>query len=166
MATTYEKIATTTLGSASATIDFTSIASTWTDIKLVLVCTSITGNGYIKMRFNNDSSTLYSYTSLYGNGSAAASGTNTGENGIDLTRYTENKTTTPTMRTADIFSYAGSTFKTVLAQEISDLNGSGSIFNSVNLYRSTSAINQITLTATGNNFATGTIATIYGILKA
>jgi hypothetical protein len=35
MATTYEKIATTTLGTAASSIDFTSIAGTYTDLRVV-----------------------------------------------------------------------------------------------------------------------------------
>ena len=43
MATTYEPIATTTLGSAAASITFSSIAGTYTDLRLVLSLIPATG---------------------------------------------------------------------------------------------------------------------------
>jgi hypothetical protein len=44
MATTYEKIATTTLGTAAATFTFSSIPATYTDLRLVVVMQVDTGN--------------------------------------------------------------------------------------------------------------------------
>ena len=74
--------------------------------------------------------------------------------------------TTVSMLTYDVFSYAGSTNKTTLIINASDDNGSGRIVNTVGLYRSATAISRIDLTTSTGNFATGTTATLYGILKA
>jgi hypothetical protein len=68
--------------------------------------------------------------------------------------------------TADLFSYAGSTFKTVLATNSQDYNGSGNVGRTVALWRSTSAISTILLYTNAGNFNAGTTATLYGILKA
>jgi hypothetical protein len=68
--------------------------------------------------------------------------------------------------TLDLFSYAGSTFKTALITQSNDRNGSGSVEQTVALYRSTTAISRIDLNSGAPYFNTGTIATIYGILKA
>jgi hypothetical protein len=74
MATTYEKIATTTLGSASSTITFNSIAASWTDLRIVLVSVNDASSTQpVEMRFNSDSGTNYSTTNLYGNGGNAGS---------------------------------------------------------------------------------------------
>ena len=163
MATTYEKIQSTTLGSAAATITFSSIPATYTDIKVVFNCI---GTTFIipNIIFNNDTTGLYSYTSLMGNGSAASSDRGTNTNNINLT--TNGVDTTPSLFTIDIFSYAGSTFKTCLVTESADLNGSGWVARYVSMYRSTSAINRIDIKSGGSNFAVGTSATLYGILKA
>ena len=112
MATTYEKIATTTLGSAASTITFSSIASSWTDIKLILTGTSSTG-GAVIVRFNNDTGSNYSNTQLYGAFSNVYSGGQTSQTSGNLTVFGLD-TTTPNFIEADIFSYAGSTYKTVL----------------------------------------------------
>ena len=164
MPTTYEKIATTTLGSATATITFSSISSAYTDLRLVLVAQG-TSNFNYNFTYNNDSSALYSTTVLRGDGSAAYSDRNSGETKIPLTFYA-NYGTTPFMVSLDLFSYAGSTFKTALITQSNDRNGSGAVENTVALYRSTTAISRIDLNSGAPYWNTGTTATLYGILKA
>ena len=73
MPATYEKIATTTLGSATATITFDSIAASWTDLRLVVVGTQTTSGADVKLTFNNDTATNYSSTCIYGTGTAVTS---------------------------------------------------------------------------------------------
>ncbi len=163
MATTYDKIATTTLGSAAANITFSSIASTWTDIRAVLVNKG--GTAGCRLQFNSDTATNYSNTSLLGQGTAAQSATATSSDRISL-EYWGMDATTPSMYTVDIFSYAGSTYKTVLGTAAEDFNGSGSTSVRVGLWRSTSAITTIKLFTVGTAFQSGTIATLYGIKAA
>lgn len=160
---TYESIATTTLGSAASSIDFTSITNTWTDIRLVLVTTTSAGSS-IRMRFNSDSGTNYSRTYILGDGAIADSGTNATQSSINSPSSAS--TTIPTMTTVNIFSYAGSTYKTILMTSSSDLNGSGTTGNTVGLWRSTSAITSVNLFLGSGNFAIGTTATLYGIKAA
>ena len=62
MASTYEPIATTTLGSAASSITFSSIPATYTDLRLVLVHTPSASTGNAQMQFNSDTATNYSYT--------------------------------------------------------------------------------------------------------
>jgi hypothetical protein len=167
MPATYEKIATTTLGSASANIEFTSISSAYTDLRLVLTGTT-NFNCTLGIQYNNDTGSNYSETRLEGDGATATSGRNTS---ITYLRWYSFNATTPTFHTLDIFSYAGSTNKTALATSSTDLNGSGNVRTYVNLWRSTSAISSIKFGpgvsgAAGTTFNTGTTATLYGILKA
>jgi len=61
MPATYEPIATTTLGSAAATITFSSIPATYTDLVIVFAGTA-TANLNPLMSFNSDSGTNYSTT--------------------------------------------------------------------------------------------------------
>jgi hypothetical protein len=164
MPATYEKIATTTLGSSSATITFSSIAATYTDLRLVIVAKG-TAASDVNMVFNSSGSAC-SWTQLAGDGSSTASGritTGVGRAFITL-NYGVLSTTIPQMYTVDIFSYAGSTYKTSLVTFQEDNNGSGYIGRKVGNWPSTSAITSITLN--GTDFATGTTATLYGILKA
>ena len=162
MPATYEKIATTTLGSSSASITLNSIPATYTDLRLIVVGTASTTSS-LCFRLNGDSGTNYSRTFLYGTGSVAGSGVGTNN---DLMNTGDINNTTPCLSQVDIFSYAGSTFKTFLTNNSADLNGSGLVAPMVGLWRSTSAITSIAIFASSGNLNTNTTATLYGILKA
>lgn len=165
MPATYEKIATTTLGTNQLAITFNSIAASWTDLRLVLTFTGDVTSSYPRLTFNNDTATNYSRTVLDGDGTSALSSRSTSQSSI-LCITTDNSTTIPNLVMIDIFSYAGSTNKTALISSNQDMNGSGRVASIVGLWRSTAAITRLDLTANGNNFKTGTTATLYGILKA
>ena len=165
MATTYEPIATTTLGSAASSITFSSIAGTYTDLRVVFSGTA-TVSGALRCQFNSDSATNYSVTILYGDGTTAASQVITNQTYMNLSWARGIQTSTPMMATLDIFSYAGSTYKTALTQLSNDNNGAGATASTVGLWRSTSAITSITLFMSGTTFETGTTATLYGIKAA
>jgi hypothetical protein len=165
MPATYEKIATTTLGSANANITFTSIGSGYTDLRLVMTFLSSSGSITSRLRFNGDTGSNYSSTTLRADGSSASSDRGTGS--IWINPFNSTATTTiPLMVTYDIFSYAGSTFKSLLMTTSGDQNGSGWVERIVGLYRSTSAITSISIDASASTFAAGSTATLYGILKA
>lgn len=164
MPATYEPIASTTLSSAASSITFSSIPGTYTDLRLVLVATTTTGTSCY-LRFNSDTGTNYSRTELYANGSNAFSSGGSSQAQISFL-VNSISTTIPTFVTADIFSYAGSTFKTCLTSASQDENGSGAVGRFVGLWRSTSAITSVNLFFYSGNFATGTTATLYGIKAA
>lgn len=164
MPATYEPIATTTLGSAAAEITFSSIGSTYTDLRVSFVTASGTSANTAYIRFNGDTATNYSRTSIYGNGTSALSNQTSTANRIALP--TVLLASTPEFISCDVFSYAGSTYKTCLATQNSDANGSGTVNYLVGLWRSTSAITSLTLGNNGGTFATGTTATLYGIKNA
>ena len=157
-------IATTTLGSAASTITFNSISSAYTDLRLVFVGTSDTGTPYANLRFNGDTGINYSSTFMQATGSVATSVNYSDTNAMLIAANNTLSTTIPIMYEVDLFSYAGSVYKTILSKGSGDKNGTGIVDRFVGLWRSTSAINSITLYTTANNFATGTKATLYGIL--
>lgn len=168
MAITYEPIATTTLVSSSASFTFSSIPSTYTDIRLVVVpITGVTGDDNFVLRFNGDTTgnTLYSMTKLSGNGATTSSSRIANDEWWNLI-VGRGVSSTPTLYTVDVFSYTGATFKTGLITAQSDNNGAGNVARQVGLYRSTSAITQITVSTLSNNLVAGTTATLYGIKAA
>ena len=165
MPATYEPIATTTLGSAAANISFTSISASYTDIRVVLVGSHESTATTLRMQVNSDTGTNYSYTELIGDGAAASSSSGTSSSRINCGNANFNNTQ-PSLITVDWFSYTGSTNKTCLVTASQDRNGSGSVLRTVGLWRSTSAITSVQLFPATGNFATGTTATLYGILKA
>jgi hypothetical protein len=165
---TYDKIATTTLGSAASSITFSSIAASWTDLRLVFVGNSSAASRYLVLQFNGDSTTNYSMTYMVGDGTTAASSGRTSDTSLYTNNYGGSSTTIPQFITADIFSYAGSTYKTVLCTTSSDKNGTGNTDTVVGLWRNTSAITSVSMQylTTGSNINTGTTATLYGIKAA
>jgi hypothetical protein len=162
MASTYEPIATTTLGSAQSSYTFTSIPSTYTDLVIIANTKNTANNGdEIGIQFNSDTGTNYSRTRLYGTGSSAASdrATNTNKGALQI-----NSTTNFTPLIAHVQNYANSTtYKTVISR------GTSSDYVSVyvSLWRNTAAITSITLLPdSGTTFTSGCSFTLYGIKAA
>jgi hypothetical protein len=168
MAITYEPIATTTLGTAAASITFSSIATGYTDLKWVLVCSNGTSLKDLNITYNSDTGTNYSATRLVGDTSSPKAGRYTNAANIRIASAVGYSTYGPSMISGDISSYREAVFKTSLIT--SSVNNSGwstEIIRTVGLWRSTSAITSITLTCESpTNFLSGTTATLYGILKA
>jgi len=156
---TYTPIATTTLGSATNSVTFTSISGSYTDLVLVIGVAHTSSFDDARLYFNGDSGTNYSATFLIGNGSAASSTrvSNTANNGIFLfgTEISTN--------IAHIMNYSNSTtYKTALVRANSPSN---SVRANVMLWRNTSAINSIEILG-GQNFTSGSTFTLYGIAAA
>ena len=162
MASTYEPIATTTLGSSASNITFNSISGSYTDLRLVVVPVSGGPTDEMSIKFNNDTAGNYAIIRLYGDGTSASSGRNLNQTSMILDAGATNISTTPSLRTIDIFSYAGSTYKSVLTTT----SHTGAVMCIVGLWRSTSAINTVTFTSASTTFAAGTTATLYGIKAA
>lgn len=172
---TYEPIATTTLASAAATITFSSIPSTYTDLKVIYVIRSTIANDFMQITVNG-ATTNYSLTYLTGDGTSASSSRTTNSScwyfGGYGAGYIPTAANMFALGTIDLFSYSGSTNKTALATWSADRNGTGGATERyVGLYRSTSAITTIKLetfnSAGGSNYiAAGTTATLYGIKAA
>lgn len=157
-------IATTTLTSDSSTITFSSIPSTYTDLRLVMSGLSSTANNQ-GIRFNSDTATNYSSTVLYGNGTSATSAKYTSTSYLHIASdIVVGPTAYPVSVLIDISSYSGATNKPCLINTALDISGSGEVVSRVGLWRSTSAITSITFMRTAGNFSTGTTATLYGIL--
>ena len=164
MPATYEPIATTTLGSSASSITFSSIPATYTDLRLALYGIASSGNFLAPgCRFNSDTGSNYSYTTIFGDGSAAGSGRTTSTTSIAFVTQFSITSSTGGFVTADVFSYAGSTNKTVLTTGSVDLNGSGEVERIVGLWRNTAAITTLTLTG---SYGAGTTATLYGLKNA
>ena len=160
MPATYEPIATATLSGSTSEVTFSSIASSWTDLRLVFL--GVSSAQSLCLQFNGDTATNYSLTVLRGDGTSAVSSRNTSIDRLIVQSLTG---TNPNLVTCDIFSYAGSTYKTCLNSSSEDNNGSGNTRQSVGLWRSTAAITSIRVYGFSGSNITGT-ATLYGIKAA
>lgn len=165
MASTYTPIATQTLGSAAASVTFSSIPSTYTDLVFVWNGTNNAAE-YIQARFNSDTGTNYSITNVTGDGSSAISNRKTSQNQVQLNWYSY-----PTTNVfegsviAFIQNYANTTtYKTVLSRANTASRATEAI---VGLWRSTAAISTILLFPSGTaTFNAGSTFTLYGIKAA
>jgi hypothetical protein len=163
MPATYEPISTQTLASAVATVTFSSIPSTYTDLVLVMAGIAATAStDSCEIQFNGDTATNYSYTLLSGNGTTASSsrGTSTAFIAIGLITSSEQVS-----NIWHIMNYANTTtYKSVV--------GRGSIAGAqvrtgAGMWRSTAAITSLLLkNDTAQNFAIGSMFTLYGIKAA
>jgi hypothetical protein len=164
---TYTQIASTTLGSASSLVTFSSIPGTYTDLVLV-GSIQMSDNTSFYIRCNSDTTNKYSATLLSGDGSAASSErfsqTDLGGNGI----YTKGNTfPTSTSFGVGIWNFQNysntTTNKTILSRVGSAGLGTRAI---VNLYASTSAITQLDIRPFSGTMAVGTTFNLYGIAAA
>lgn len=156
-------LATTTLSSDASEIIFSSISSAYTDLRIVLVGKSSVNYVKPRIQFNSNTSN-YSQTLLYGNGSSAASERETNQAAILCGAPNGMRTSENTFFTIDIFSYNSSVNKTVLVTNNEEQSLVPSVGVLVGRWGNTSAITSVRLFASGANFSSGTIATIYGIL--
>jgi hypothetical protein len=166
MASTYEPIATNTLGSATATVTFSSIPSTYTDLILQMTPQTSDGSGYFQVFPNNDTSSNYSRTLLQGNGSSASSNRNSNSsNGFQMNCATNSQDVNSYPTMLQLMNYSNTTTnKTALARAGSTSVGLVEAY--VWLYRSTSAISSLVIKANTTTFAAGSVFTLYGIKAA
>jgi hypothetical protein len=160
MPSTYTPIATTTLTSSSASVTFSSIPQTYTDLVVVMNAIVNVSPAFHNTSFNGDTATNYSTTWIVGDGSSAASARQA--NNSVIAGFAANP---EALYILNIMNYSNTTtFKSTLART-SNVNTSISAAL-VGLYRSTSAINSITIAGSNNNYSAGTTATLYGIKAA
>lgn len=160
-AQTYEPIATNTLGSNTNTVTFSSISQSYTDLILVFNGAN-TSNADFRIQVGNgsvDTGTNYSRTFMFGYSGGTISGRDSNNNFWTASSYTNRGNAI-----IQIMNYSNtSTYKTALIRN--DIS-TDIAYASANLWRSTSAINTITLSQPTYNFVAGSTFTIYGIKAA
>jgi len=158
-----------TLGTAAASIEFTSIPQTYTDLVVLLSLRGNTTSGEASMIFNSTSSS-WSSKHLYGDGSSAASNNNPYApsvlylGGVSHSNHTAN---TFGNQLVYIPNYAGSTNKSVSVDSVMENNATYSLQNLLaGLWSDTAAINSITIGLVGGaSYAVGSTVSLYGVLK-
>jgi hypothetical protein len=161
---TFEAIATQTLGSAAASVTFSSIPSTYTDLVLIITPQSSSGTTSVDIQFNGDTGTNYSLTFLYGDGTSAASG-RASNNAVANGGTAVATANTLLINTVQIQNYSNTTtYKSLLTRAN---NTVGNVLTSISMWRNTAAINSVLLKlATGANFTTGSTFSLYGVKNA
>jgi hypothetical protein len=168
MANTFVKIQTVTVGSGgAATISFTSIPQTYTDLKLVLSGRSSSTTEEFGLTFNGNGAN-YASRYFYGNGTSAFSGNNPfGTSYAFVGSINKSTTTASVFNNAEFYipnytSANNKSFNVDVSQE-----NNATLANNwlvAGLWSNSAAITTITLTPnSGNNFAEFSTATLYGI---
>lgn len=165
---TYIKIASNTVGAGGvASVTFSSIASTYTDLILKFSArnTADSSQGLITL---NGSATSFTGRRLYGSGSTvsadAGNTTNFNPSSVTASSYTAN-----TFGNGEIYipNYAGSNNKIVGIDAVTENNATtayGGVF--AGLWSNTSAVTSITITANTGNIAQYSTFTLYGVSNA
>lgn len=170
MATTMKLIGKNVLGSDTASVTFSDIPGTFSDLLIIATTrsTATTGTGgENKLRFNGAASDAsHSCRYLMGNGSSASSGTYSFFYGgvLPLGGATAN-----TFSSNEIYipNYAGSAKKSASVTAVMENNATASFIDAVAcLWDSTSAITQIEFLPSNNSYKSGSSFFLYGVTKA
>lgn len=175
MASTYELIASTTVGSGgAANIEFTSIPSTYTDliVRYSLRSTANDSGGStpidVRLTFNGSGSG-YSEKMIYGTGSSAASAATSGSLINWAGTQTNNSQTASTFASNDLYipNYAGASYKSASVDGVQENNATAAASRlTAVLWSSTAAITSLKLAPDYGNFAQNSTAYLYGVKNA
>ena len=164
---THTPIASQTLSSAAASVTFSNIPQTYTDLVLVCNIAQVASNNSLRIRCNSDTGSNYSYTQVQGNGSSRVSGRDSNLTS-GLVAETTASTSLDLAVIAHIQNYSNiTTYKTLIGRgnRVSSL-----VDATVSLWRSTAAITTIALSMGSgfptNNFSSGSTFNLYGIANA
>jgi hypothetical protein len=162
---TYTPLATQTLGSAAASVTFSSISGAYTDLVLVVNQQATSSNNH-GIQFNGDTGFNYSTTLLLGDGSSASSERKTtGGGGAQAFIFTNNGGSTAISTSIiQIMNYSNTTtYKTLLSRwaQANSITAAA-----VGLWQNTAAITSVTYVASAGNISAGSIFTLYGIAAA
>lgn len=154
----YEWIASQVLTSSAASVTFSSIPGTYRD--LVLICdVTATATAALRARFNNDTGGNYSRVTMTGNGSSANS--YSGTNDSLTTVIAQLGTSAANIAVYNIMDYtATDKHKSVLARYN---NTSQGVETDAYRWANTSAINEIDVFPSNDNFAAGSTFHLYGV---
>jgi hypothetical protein len=163
MPNTYTELLKTTVGTATSSVTLSlSGISGYTD--LVVVASTLTGNDLadFTLRFNSDSGSNYSTTSLEGGGTSAVSQRQSNQTQMYFVGFQSGTYTEPFTSILQIMNYSNTTTnKTVLTRSSSN---AASAY--VGLWRSTAAITSVTIYSASSTFSVGSTFSLYGIANA
>jgi hypothetical protein len=160
---TYVSIATQTLGSATASVTFNSIPSTYTDLVLVVNSGFSSSSRDLRVQINNDTNTNYSGTFLYGNGTSAGSTRDT-SNTYGFFDVTGTDITLNATWIVSFNNYSNTTtYKTYLSRFSNAGRGTDA---TVGLWSNTAAITSLVISGSSGNVLSGSTFNLYGIAYA
>ena len=165
-------ITTVVVGSGgTSTIEFSNIPQSYTDLVIKISARSTSSSGDCRIELNGSGGTAYSGRVLYGDGSAAASASNTGAALMSWGAGAINRSTTTsnTFANTDVYipNYTSSNNKSVSTDSVEENNATQAYSQlAASLWANSAPITSIKLTPSGSgNFVQYSTATLYGIRK-
>jgi hypothetical protein len=166
---TYIKIASNTVGSGGvASVTFSSIPATYTDLVIKASTRSTGAFADFKMQFNGDTGSNYPWRSVRGNGASIDNSTNT-TTSLVIGESSSTGTTANTFGNQEIYipNYRSAAYKSGSVDSVSENNATTAYATfTAQLWNSTSAIISITLFSGTGNVAEYSTFTLYGISNA
>lgn len=163
---TYTPIATSTLGSATASVTFSSISGAYTDLVIVTNFALTNNDVYAHyVQVNGDTGSNYSRLLLYGTGSAAGSAQQATVTSLYLGTWNDNMDATDRAVTTIFFNnYSNATtYKTIMSRYNVASKETGVAMGT---WRNTAAITSIKLETGSTTYIAGSTFTLYGIAAA
>lgn len=163
-------ISSQTLGGTTASVTFSSIPSTYNDLKLVVSARgdAATFTGTLVININADTANNYSYTFLYANSTVAASQKGANQTS-DFATMDAASNTASTFGSCEIYipNYNSTGSKPYFGIDVTEQNDVATnhfeIDAIAHLYRGTSGISSIKLTPSSGNFVQYSNFYLYGI---
>lgn len=175
MPATYIPIQSTTLSSSAATVTFSNIPQTYTDLVIrASVRSDRSGSGtfdYLIIRLNGLTTSVYSETTMYGDGASVASARQSSATSMYYTPIDRSTSTSNTFSSTEYYipNYTAATNKPIssISTEEENVSSPSYLFSTAQLFSSTAAITQITFlsVAAGVNLVAGSSFHLYGIKK-
>lgn len=169
MATTYTLISSSELSSSAASVTFSSIPATYTDLVLwASHRNDTTGrtNDQLVLRFDASANTAHSRTQIAGDGASATSDRTSSSASITIDEGTTGPSATSNTFATSLFyipNYATTSNKPVSIDNATETNATTAWrVGSAGLYRNSSAISTIIIDTNGN-FVSGSSFYLYGI---
>jgi hypothetical protein len=167
MSATYTPIASITVGTASAIVTFSSIPQTYTDLVIIGSLGSTVDSSNLLIRFNSDTATNYSNTTMLGNGTTTTSNRYSNQSAIYQIERMEIADTASTysVSTININNYSNTTtYKSTLSRSNTPNGNVPGVDLVMGMWRSTAAITSIALSTNIGSFSVGSTFNLYGIL--
>jgi hypothetical protein len=163
----YESIATYTVGTAQATISFTSIPSTYSHLQLRIFSKNTSDSYSIRAQYNGDTASNYSLHGLYGTGSVAGSFGYANQTNGEIGMSADTTANVFAASVVDILDYANTNKNTTIRTlQGYEANGSGHVRLNSGLWTKTprEAVNAIRIYPDGGaSFIVNSHFALYGI---
>ena len=156
---TYTPLATVTLGSAAASVTFSSIPATYRDLILVITAQRTGTPVNVGMRFNGDSGSNYTSVYMTGTGSSPATGIVSSTN-FQLDLYPYPPSSGFNNYIVQMMDYSATDKHKPILVRVNDAGNATEA--SAGRWASTAAVNSLALTL--SNFNTGSTFSLYGVI--